>query len=286
MGQAPCRRIFACCVLGNGSVHALPIAVAQQAFADQLSSGQYFYPIVESGPNAGRVAVFQDSATAFAGGDGLWRALLKGAAVVAGGVAGSVAGPGGTAVGALATAMVVNEINRQGPGPGRFWLVADARIYRAVDVAGVGDILPSVLATAQANIVSTFTLNATHSLAFVDASIIGVHVKDASGVLVDTIDLVQAFVLTSTEPGATGSFFGTVVLNTVNGPGDRPLTPTDLLDVDVGPLLTAPDGTPVTMLSTLIVGATALPEPGTITLLGIGVMALFSGQRTAKRRRR
>jgi hypothetical protein len=273
------------CSVGGAPAYAMPIAVAQQAFADQLSMGQFFYPVVESGPDAGKVAVFQDPGTAFATHDGFWRSLLKGAAVVAGGVAGSAAGPGGTAVGALATATVVNDINRQGPGPGRRWLISDARIYREVEVAGVGNILPGVLSAAESNIVSSFNLSPTHTLSFVDPSVIGVRAKDAGGTPVSTVDFAQAFVLTSTETGISQSLFGTVVLNTVGAPGDRPLNSTDFLDVDVGSLLTAPDGTPVTVQSTLVVGfSTPVPEPAATSLFGVGLIVLLAYQFSGYRR--
>lgn len=265
------------CSVGGAPAYAMPMADAQQAFADQLSMGQFFYPVVESGPDAGKLAVFQDSGTAFASHDGFWRSLLKGVAVVAGGVAGSAAGPGGTAVGALATATVVNDINRQGPGPGRRWLVSDARIYREVNVAGVGNILPGVLSAAEGNVVSSFNLSPTHTLSFVDPSVIGVRPKDSSGIPVSTVDFAQAFVLTSTESGIAQSLFGTVVLNTVGAPGDRPLNNTDFLDVDVGPLLTAPDGTAVTVQSTLVVGfSSPVPEPAAVWLFGIGLIVLLA----------
>lgn len=273
------------CSTGAIPVHAMPVAEAQQAFAAQLGNGRFFYPVVDSGPDAGMLAVFEDPATAYASGDGFWRSLLKGATVVAGGVVGSAAGPGGAAVGALATATVVNDINRQGPGPGRRWLVADARIYREVQVASVGNILPNVLTAAQSNIVASYGLSPGLTLSFVDPAVIGVHVKDAGGVPVNSTDFAQAFVLTSTVGSITQNLLGSVVLNTIGAPGNRPLNETDFLDMDVGPLLTAPDGTPVTMKSTLIVGYTEVPEPGTLALLGIGCLGVLVTAGQARRRR-
>ncbi|GAB2859203.1 hypothetical protein GCM10027277_29610 [Pseudoduganella ginsengisoli] len=263
---------------------AMPMAEAQQAFAAQLENGRFFYPVVESGPDAGMLAVFQDPATAYATHDGFWRSLLKGATVVAGGVVGSAAGPGGAAVGALATATVVNDINRQGPGPGRRWLISDARIYREVQVASVGNILPNVLSAAQSNIIASYGLSPGLTLSFVDPSVIGVHVKDAGGNPVNSTDFAQAFVLTRTVGSTTEDLLGSVVLNTIGAPGNRALNETDYLDMDVGPLLTAPDGTPVTMKSTLIVGYTEVPEPGTLVLLGLGWAGLLATACQARRR--
>jgi hypothetical protein len=124
--------------------------------------------------------------------------------------------------------------------------------FRGVEVANVGNILPDVLSAAQSNIVSTFDLSPIQTLSFVNPSVIGVQVKNASGNVVDTVDLAQAFVLTTTEGPISESLFGAVVLNTIGSPEDRALTETDFLAVDVGSLLTVPNGTPVTILSTLI----------------------------------
>jgi hypothetical protein len=52
-----------------------------------------------------------------------------------------------------------------------------------------------------------------------------------------------------------------VVENVVGFPSSRPLLPTDFLDIELGSLLSAPDGTPINFQSTLVVGATPVPEP-------------------------
>lgn len=264
---------------------ALPVTSDQQAFAEQLKEGRYFYPVLESGPLAGQPALFEDPATAFATNDGFWRALLKGAAVVAGGVAGAAAGtlvaPGvgtgaGAGIGALGAKTVVDEINRAGPGPGRQWLISDARLYESVNVAGVGDILPTVLSAGMSNIDSTVALSPVLSISYIDPDVVTVRAKDSSGQPITTIDLAQAFILTSTLGPSPQSFFGSVVLNTIGFPDSRPLTATDFIDIDVGELLTVPDGTDVTVRSTLIVGATLIPEPSTFVLIAAGVLGLIT----------
>ena len=272
------------CVFANAEVKALTISQAQIAFADQLREGNYLYPVIESGTLEGQPALFDDPAVAFASNDGFWRALLKGAAVVAGGVAGAAVGtlvaPGagtaaGGATGALAAATVVNEINRQGPGPGRKWLISDARLYDRVEVAGVGNILPDVVSTSLSHIESTVDLSSALSLAFIDSNIISVGVKDSSGLRIDTVDFAQAFILTSTVGSTTSNFFGSVVLNTIGFQDSVALTNTDFLDIDVGPLLTAPDGTEVFVRSTPIVGFSEVSEPPVLMLLGASLFILI-----------
>lgn len=267
----------------------------ETTFASQLTTGSYVYPVVENGPLAGQAALFQDVGTSVSA-DFRWRWLLKGAFVATGGVLGGAVGTvipvagtaAGAGVGTAAAAVAINELNREGPSPDHEWLVSDARIFQSIQVSGVGEILPAVLALAEANEQATVPLSALASISFVNPSAIGLTAKDASGHVLGSIAGAEAFVLTTGVGTQSRSFFGTVVLNNVGFSTSRPLTNTDLIDVNVGPLLTAPDGTQVTMLSTPFVGfSAAIPEPATagLLLLGLIVLPILANQKARAARR-
>ena len=259
----------------------------QLDFVDQLSSGQFAYPVIESGPLAGQPAQYQAQGEAIVHSPGFFRSLLKATGVVASGVAGAAAGPGGAAVGALAFATYANSLNMSGPGPGRQWLISDARIYQSIQVAGVGEILPAVLARAENNTANTFAISPTSSISFVQPGVFPTRALDSNLNPITTIDGIDTFVLNVENGTQMDHFFGSVVYNTIGFPNSRPLTSTDYLDIELGSLLTVPNGTLITYYSTPNIGFSSIPEPSGLCLGGIGLGSLaiyYHSQRRTTRR--
>ena len=271
--------------------HSLPVTADQQIFADQLASGNFSYAVLETGPRAGKLAVFEDNAVAFASNDGFWRQLLKvllGIADVAAPLLEPYIGP----VGVGAVKVVVSKFQQklldknkaeEAEKERKKIKVIDTRLYETVQVDGLGDILPGVIAAALANTVTSIALTPAMTLSFIDPAVIAVRAKDSTGLPIESIDLAQAFILTTDFGAGASSLFGSFVVNTVGFQGSRPLNETDYIDVDVGPLLTVPDGTRVTVRSTMLVGSTQIPEPPMIALMGMAILAAWAAVRRTRR---
>ena len=295
-GAAPFRRFgtrwrasaggLTLCIASVGA-HAL--TGGQQAFVDQLNHGDYFFPINEAGPFAGQLAIYDDTGQAGGQVDGFWRSLLKGvgvaSATVAGGAGGFlVGGPVGAGVGAAAAGSgyktFVDSLNASGPPPGKQWLISDARIYNSVNVAGVGNILPQIVAFGSQHVTGVGQLFGGATVSFLDLTA-GVfpRVLDANFKAIGTVSSADLFLLQS----ADGTTFGSLVETTIGFAGSRPFTPTDYLDIELGSLLTAPEGTPIAFSSTLVVGVTAVPEPSTWIGLATGLLALLARRISAWR---
>jgi hypothetical protein len=276
---------FTLLILPN-SVLAARLTADQKVITEILQDGQYIYPVIESGSLAGEVAVFEEPGVAFVNSPGFFRSLLKGVTVVAGGVTGAAIGSlvapgpgtaGGAATGALAAATVVNNINREGPGPGKKWLISDIRAYESINVSGVGEILPDVLIDVSDHITVTTALSSSIDLSFVDTSIFPVNVVDEMLMPISDIQSAGLFVLTNNTGTQPTKFLGSFVLNEIGSVDSRPLTETDFLDIELGSSLSVADGTEITSLSTLVVGFKSVPEPTSIlSFLAFGTLGAAS----------
>ncbi len=135
----------------------------QQGLIDNFDGAKFGFIETE----AGEVAGFTTQGIVHATSPWFWRALGK-AMVVGGSTAlgALVAGPGGCAVGAAASATFVSEANRRGS------VVQDIFLYTDVTVAGQGNILPAIVELGSANITDTISLDAAFgtgsSISFVD----------------------------------------------------------------------------------------------------------------------
>ncbi|MCX6874194.1 MAG: autotransporter-associated beta strand repeat-containing protein [Verrucomicrobia bacterium] len=236
----------------------------QQDFANQLNAGR-FLTIRATGKNYTTPANYEGvysgtyDTTASANSPWLLTGLLKAGFVILTGVDGGLIGDTvnekwgdrGCAIGLAAGTVVVAAANVAIPLSPTY--VHDAELFGAIEVAGQGDILPTVTANAELFIDATVALpglGPTISISFIDLSAVFGQVVDQFGVPIPGSSL-SAFLFEDSSDNSR--LFGVLATNDINQSG-RPLAFTDRYKIEMENVYPGvADGTSVTVKSTLLV---------------------------------
>lgn len=270
---------------------AAQLSSEQRVFTEMLRSGQYYFPEIESGILQGQIATFEEAGVSVVNSPGWFRSFLKGVGVASAGIAGGVGGflvggPVGAGVGAGALGLgyktYVDDLNRQGPGPGREWLISDARLYQNIIVEGT-DILPNILASAQNNVVATANISSLDRILFINTSVFPTRILDETLSPINTVEASGLFIIENAIGSSNRYTLGSFVLNKVGFADIPTLDNNDYLDIELGAFLSI-DGLPIQSESTLIVGYQSIPTPESNSVLGLLALSALGAGSVFKRK--